>query len=57
SEERTFSLAPADEGTQFETREVFSGPMLGLIKKSMPDINEALAALCAGLKSHAEGTA
>lgn len=52
--ERTFSLTPAGEGTQFEMHEVFSGPMLGLIKRSLPDMNEAFAAFCAGLKGRAE---
>ena len=54
--ERTFTLSPDDDGgTRFEMREVFSGPMLRLIGKSIPDMTEAFDAFAAGLKSRAEG--
>ena len=52
--ERTFSLTPAGAGTQFEMREEFSGLMLGLIKKSLPDMSAAFEAFCAGLKARTE---
>src|ERR1700748_683854 len=36
---RTFTLARRDDdGTDFKVREEYSGPMLGLIWKSMPDL-------------------
>lgn len=52
--ERTFSLTPDGDGTHFEMREVFSGPMLGLIRKSLPDMSEAFEAFCKGLKDRSE---
>lgn len=51
---RTFSLRPNGGGTDFELREVFSGPMLGLIRKSLPDMSEAFASFAEGLKIRAE---
>jgi hypothetical protein len=36
---RTFTLVPVGRGTQFRMREVYDGPMTGLIWKSMPDLN------------------
>ena len=35
---REFNLTLTDDGTEFHMREEFSGPMLGLIWKSMPDL-------------------
>lgn len=36
---RTFDLTPTgDGGTRFAMSEVFSGPLLGLIRRSMPDL-------------------
>ena len=52
--ERTFTLTAANSGTEFTLRETFSGPMLGLIKKSIPDMNEAFREFAAGLKKRAE---
>lgn len=54
--ERTYSLSRDDDGrTVFRMREVFSGPLLGLIRKSIPDMSEAFEAFAAGLKEQAEG--
>jgi len=53
---RTFTLSPRpDGGTDFRLHEVFSGPMLPLIAGSLPDMNEAFAGFCNGLKARAEG--
>ncbi len=51
---RTFELAGDGNTTTFELREVFSGPMVKLIGKSLPDMSEAFERFCAGLKSRAE---
>ena len=51
---RTFTLTPREGGVDFELREVFSGPMLALIGRSLPDMTEAFAGFAAGLKERAE---
>ncbi len=54
--ERTFTLTPEPDGTtRFTVREVFSGPMLGLIGKSIPDMTEPFEKFAEGLKKKAEG--
>ncbi len=53
--ERVFTLAPQSDGSvQFTVREVFSGPMLALIGKSIPDMTEPFAKFAEGLKKRAE---
>ena len=53
--ERTFTLAPQNTGaTEFILREVFSGPLLPLIGRSLPDLNATFEQFAAGLKRHAE---
>lgn len=53
--ERTYALSPSGEGgTEFTMREVFSGPMLALIGKTIPDMSEAFDAFAQGLKKRAE---
>lgn len=52
---RTFTLTPSGEGTQFSMREVFSGPMLGLIKRSMPNLQPSFDEFARSLKLRAEG--
>jgi hypothetical protein len=53
--ERTFTLTPAEDGTvQFDMREVFSGPMLRLFGKSIPDMTEPFEKFAEGLKAKAE---
>jgi len=52
--QRTYLLAAHGERTHFEMCEVFSGPMLKLIAKSIPDMTEAFDAFAAGLKARAE---
>ncbi len=55
--ERTFSLSPGENGTvHFDMREVFSGPMLALIGKSLPDMTEAFQKFAEGLKAKAEAS-
>jgi hypothetical protein len=55
---RTFTLtATPGGGTEFSMREVFSGPMLGLIGRSMPDLGPSFAQFAAGLRACAEAHA
>jgi hypothetical protein len=52
---RTYMLTPDGEGrTRFEMREEFSGPLLPLIWRTMPDMNEAFRQFASGLKARAE---
>lgn len=53
---RTFTLEPEGEATRFRMREEFSGPMLPLIWKSMPDLGPSFEQWAAGLKQRAEGS-
>ncbi len=54
--ERTFTLTPDGSGsTRFTLREVFSGPLLPLIGRSIPDMTSAFEQFAEGLKSRAEG--
>ena len=53
--ERTFTLTPAGDGTEFSMREEFSGLLLPLIGKTIPDLSEAFEQFASGLKSRAEG--
>lgn len=55
--ERTFTLTPQDNGaTEVQVREVFSGPLLPLIGRTLPDLNAAFAQFVAGLKQRAEAS-
>jgi hypothetical protein len=52
---RTFSLEPGpDSTTRFEMRETFSGPLLPLMRRSMPDFGPSFDKYGAGLKELAE---
>jgi hypothetical protein len=52
---RTFSLAPAGEGsTSFKVREEYTGPLLGLMWRTIPDLGPSFAKFADGLKRHAE---
>jgi hypothetical protein len=53
--ERTFTLRPRGEAeTEFVLREEYSGPMLGLIWRSMPDLGPSFEKFARGLKARAE---
>jgi hypothetical protein len=55
---RTFTLTPkADGTTEFAMEEAFSGAMLPLIKKSLPDFGPAFETFARDLKRAAEGGA
>jgi hypothetical protein len=54
---RTYELSssgPEDTSTRFEMVEEFSGPLLGLIKRSMPDLQPFFDKFAAGLKAQVE---
>lgn len=52
---RTFTLTPRGDGaTQFTMREEYSGPLLPVIWKSMPDLGPSFRQFAAGLKARAE---
>ena len=52
---RTYSLTPqADGTTTFHMREEFTGPLLGLIWKSIPDLNPSFRQFAEGLKRRVE---
>jgi hypothetical protein len=53
---RTFGLTPEPHGaTRFTMHERFSGPLLPLIGRSMPDLGPSFEQFARGLKDRAEG--
>ena len=53
---RTFSLTPDGATTRFSMREEYSGPMLPLVWRSMPDLGPSFQQFARGLKAKAEGS-
>lgn len=54
---RTFTLEPQSDGaTRFTLHEAFSGPLLPLFGRSLPDMNDPFRQFAAGLKQRAEQT-
>jgi hypothetical protein len=52
---RTFTLTPAGDGrTRFHVREEYSGPLLSMMWRSMPDLGPSFAQFANGLKQRAE---
>jgi uncharacterized protein YndB with AHSA1/START domain len=54
---RTYTLAPVGAGTRFHMREEYTGPLLGLIWRSMPDLQPSFDRFAAGLKGRVESGA
>lgn len=53
--ERTFTLTPiSGNRTQFDVREQFTGWMLPIIGRTIPDLTETFEAHAQGLKQRAE---
>jgi len=53
--ERTHTLTPnADGSITFETKEIFSGPLLPLFGSNIPDLTEVFENFSAGLKTQSE---
>ena len=52
---RTFTLEPLDKGlVKFKVEEIFTGLLLPLIGRTIPDLNPTFAAFAKGLKERAE---
>jgi hypothetical protein len=51
---RTFTLTPQGAATRFTIREEYTGPMLPLIWRSMPDFGPSFTRFANGLKARAE---
>jgi hypothetical protein len=51
---RTYRLTPTGPGTRFEMREEYSGPLLPLMWRSMPDLGPSFAQFANGLKARVE---
>jgi hypothetical protein len=51
---RTFALTPSGDGTRFVMREQYTGPLLPLIWRSMPDLQASFDQFAAGLKARVE---
>jgi hypothetical protein len=52
---RTFTLSPEPDGpTTFTMREEYTGPLLPLVWRSMPDLGPSFEQLASGLKARAE---
>jgi hypothetical protein len=55
---RTFTLTPEGNGsTRFTVREEYTGPLLGLMWRSMPDLGPSFSRFANGLKARVEGGA
>jgi hypothetical protein len=53
--ERQYNLTPMGGNTEFHMREEFSGPMLALIGRSIPDLTPSFEKFADGLQALAEG--
>lgn len=51
---RTYTIEPAGDGCVFTMTEEYSGPLSGLISKSIPDMNPSFVEFADGLKAAAE---
>jgi hypothetical protein len=53
---RTFTLTHEGEATRFTMREEYTGPLLGMIWRSMPDLGPSFEQFARGLKTRAENS-
>jgi len=51
---RSYTLEPSDGGTRFTVTEEYTGPLLGLIWRTMPDLQPSFDQFAAGLKQRVE---
>jgi hypothetical protein len=51
---RTYRLTPSGQETRFEMREEYSGPLVSLMWRSMPDLGPSFAQFATGLKERVE---
>jgi hypothetical protein len=54
---RTYRLTPSGAGTRFDMREEYSGPLVPMMWRSMPDLGPSFAQFATGLKARAERAA
>jgi hypothetical protein len=54
---RTFTLSPEGGGTRFTMREEYTGPLLPLVWRSMPDLGPSFEQFANGLKQRVEAAA
>ena len=54
---RTYTLTPAGTRTAFNMREEYTGPLLGVMWRSMPDLGPSFKAFVNGLKARVEASA
>jgi hypothetical protein len=52
--QRTYTLAAEGTGTRFTMREEYTGPLAGMIFKSIPDLGPSFRQFAEGLKQRAE---
>ncbi|GAA0984307.1 hypothetical protein GCM10009555_057800 [Acrocarpospora macrocephala] len=52
--QRTYTLVPEGTGTRFTMREEYTGPLAGMIFKSIPDLGPSFRQFAEGLKRQAE---
>lgn len=55
--ERTFSLTPRGDATDFSMQEVFTGLLLPIIGRTIPDLGETFEQFADALKARAEAAA
>ena len=54
---RTYRVAPEGEGARFTMREEYTGPLLPLIWRTMPDLQPSFDKFARGLKARVESSA
>ena len=54
---RTYTLMPEGTGTAFTMREEYTGPLLGMMWRSMPDLGPSFKTFVNGLKARVEAGA
>lgn len=51
---RNFKVTPSGAGAELDMHEVYTGPLVGLMAKKMPDLQPSFDDFADGLKSHCE---
>jgi hypothetical protein len=52
---RTFRVSPDGAGSELDVHEKFTGPLLPLVAKGMPDLQPSFDTFADGVKAHCEG--
>ena len=53
---RIFTASAEGSGTRFTLRGEFSGPLLGLVRRTMPDLGPSFVRCTDGVRARAEGS-